>query len=1033
MYLSDISIKRPVMTTVIILIIAILGLVGMTQLGVELFPEIEFPVIVVTTTYQGAGPEEVERLITKTIEDNVTLIDNVKYIESTSAEGASTVMIRFNMGTDLDVAANDVRDQVSRIRDELPEDSDEPIIMKVDPSAFPIMRLAVSGKYPLKDIYELADNQIKTEIGKIAGVGLIRITGGEEREIVVAVDRDRLSSTHLTVSQVITALAQGNVELPGGHITRDSREITIRVPGEIEDIAEITGMPIPGTAGKIVVGDVAEVHDTVAEIRSKTRFNTNPSVGIEILKQGDANAVAVGDGVKAAVEKLNTGRLPSTVEISVVTDDTTFIRGVIEEVRKNMIEGIILTAIALFLFLHNWRGTIVVALAMPVCVVATFVLVRFADYTINMMTMMGLAISIGILVNNAILVLENIYRYINMGEEPKIAAQKATSEIAVAVASTTLTNIVVFLPIAFMESIVGQIFRQFAMTVVFATVFSLFISFTLTPMAASLLLRSKKKEESSTPERLRAIYRKWDHIYDSMANGYGRIVQSTLRHPWKTVIICAVIFMVVMKTIPQLIGGQFFPRVDQGEFLINIETDVSSSMEYTDRITRKIEDMCMQLPEVRKVYSTVGSMSGDKLHGSQSSVNLAQVVVQLTDAEERRKSTDEITDELRYKLADTVGAKFSISPYQQGGPGGKPIEVEIRGNNFDVLNSITKDVTVLAEGGSMNGKSYDEIRGLVDMDTDWREGKAEIRLVPDRDRLRRNNVSARSLAETVRAYYTGVVSTKFRDGDDEYDIRVKLNEAERHNPATIPELLVMSDSGMPVRLGEIANTVRSSGPVAISRKDREHMVKFIGETSGTTPGEVFKVLDQRLRNLDFPEGYSYTWAGDIEMMQENFGDLYQAMFLAVILTYLMLAGILESWTLAFLIMLSLPLSFVGVFLGLLIRGLTLNIFSLMGMVMLIGLVINNAIVIMDYIGVVRAEGKKLMDAIPRACAVRLRPILMANLTTVIAMIPLALGHGEGGEYRAPMAVTQMGGMIAGGLLALIVAPVLYYLAHRKEE
>ncbi len=1022
------------LTSVLIIIALIIGIGSYQRLGVELFPDIEFPMIVVTTTYQGAGPEEIERLVTKEIEDSVTLVDNVKDLQSISSEGASMVMIEFNMGADLDVAANDVRDRVGQVERNLPDDADDPVITKVDPNAFPILRLAVSGDMSLKDIYEVADDRIRTELGKIQGVGLIRIVGGRQREIRVAVKQSRLNAYRVSIGQVVSAIAGSNLEIPVGHVTREDVELSVRLPGEFKDVKSINEVAIPGTSGTVTVGDLATVKDTVAEVRKKARYNDSPSVGVEILKQGDANTIAVGRRVRETIDRLNSGRLPSDMAIDIVTDDSVFIRDVVNEVNVNIVQGILLTAAALFLFLHNWRGTFVTAVAMPAAVVATFVLIYFFDYTINMMTMMGMAISVGIIVNNSILVLENIDRYLDLGEEPKAAAAKGTSEIALAVTSTTLTNVVVFLPIAFMESIVGQIFRQFAMTVVFATFFSLFMSLTLTPMLSSILFRKRDARNARIPPWLKKIYSAWDGFYDDFTESYGRVVTIALRRPKTFVFAAAVLFITGMMTLPGLIGGEFFPRVDEGRFAVSVETDVSRPLDFTDKVMRKVEAVCREIPEREDVYSTVGRADQGEMGGSSDSVNLGQVVVKLVELDKRTRSTQEIMESLRPKLAGIPGAQLSISSQEQGGPGAKPIEIEVVGENVDVINRIVDQIMLLGRGGVVQGREYDAVSGLVGLDTNWRKGKPEIRLEPDRARMRRYGVSIGEVAQALRAYYTGSVETQYREGDNEYDIRVQLAESDKKDLDVLDRLTVQAASGEEIRVAEVTRRRRASGPNELFRKNRQHMITVTGEiAAGTTVQEVYQEYDRRIRELRMPEGYAYEWGGEVEMMQENFGDIYQALIIAIVLTYLMLAGILESWKLAILIMLSLPLSFLGVFIGLLVRGTTLNIFSLMGMVMLVGLVINNAIVVVDYILSLRKDGMGLHDSIVKACKVRLRPLMMANLTTVVAMLPLALGMGAGGEYRAPMAVTQMGGVIAGGALALVVIPPMYYLAERRKE
>ncbi|MBN1670705.1 MAG: efflux RND transporter permease subunit [Kiritimatiellae bacterium] len=1033
MILSDISIRRPVLATIVLLVVVILGAQSYVRLGVQLFPDIEFPAMAVVTTYLGAGPEEIERLISEPVEDALSTLDDVKYVQSTSAEGVSTVVVEFEMGTDVDIAANDVRDKVSLAERELPDDADKPTVLKFDPNAEPILRLAVSGDRSLAEVYELTDDKVRTVVQKVGGVASVDIIGGEDREIRVAVRQDRLDAYGIAIGQVIAAIGAANMEMPGGHVTRGAQEYAIRVLGEVHDLDDIRGIAIPGTRGAVRIRDVATVADTVAEVRKMARSAGKPSVGVLILKQGDANTIEVGRGVRAGIAELTAGVLPADMKVEIITDTSVFIRDVVDEVKANIWQGILLTALALYLFLHNWRGTFIAALAMPAAVVGTLVPLYFAGYSINIMSMMGLAISVGILVNNSILVLENIYRYIDMGFAPADAASKGTADIAVAVASTTLTNIVVFLPIAFMESIVGMVFRQFAMTVVFATVLSLLISFTLTPMMAALLLRSKAVEQARLSERRAAFYARWDGVYQRLAASYGRLVAGVVRHPWLTILLAVGVFALVIAVIVPLIGKEFFPRADEGEFAIVVETDVSSSLEYTDAVIRRVEEICAaHIPERERVFTSVGEVSGE--HGATSAgVNVGEVVVKLSDKTDRDRSTQQVMDALRPLLAAVPGARFKLEARQMGGPGGGGIELEIRGEDIATLNAIARDAMTMLQGGSVKGRTYDPIAGAVDIDTDWRLGKQEVALRPKRERMRRLGVSIQTLAETVRAYYSGVVASEYREGDDEHDIRVLLSDEDRRSILGLCDCTVQGDGGRLVKLSEIVEPVRSIGPTQLSRKDREHMVKVKAGVTGRAESEVSDPLQKRLDAYPLPPGYRFSWGGEVEFRQREFPELANAAVLATVLTFLMLAGILESWRLPGLIMLSLPFSFAGVFLALFLRGLAINIFSLMGIVMLIGLVINNAIVIVDHVEAVRKEGVPLTEAIPRACAVRLRPILMANITTIVAMIPLALGIGAGGEYRAPMAIVQMGGMVGGGLLALVVTPAIYYLASRRRH
>ncbi|MDP8236657.1 MAG: efflux RND transporter permease subunit [Candidatus Erginobacter occultus] len=1016
MFLSDLSIKRRVLMTVIILMMALLGLVAYLQLPVNLFPQVEFPFITVSTVYPGAGPREIETLLSKPLEEELSTTEGLKHVRSVSREGVSLVMLEFELDQDVDVAAADVRDKVALVEPDLPDGAEKPLIQKFDINAEPIMQLAVTGDLSSRDLYLLAENTIIPALARIRGVANSEIVGGEEREILVSLDRQRLRAQRLTPGDISRAIAAANLELPSGHITQLQTEYTVRLLGKIELVNELPDLKILGPGGEeIRLGDLGRVTDTVKEIRELARFQGETSLGLIIRKRADASAVAVADGVYRAIENLEE-RLGGTIQIEIAEDSSEFIRGSLKEVWNNMIVGIILTAICLFLFLHDLRSTLIITVAMPTSIVSTFMLLFFFGYSINIMSMLGLALSVGILVNNSILVLENIHRYRDLGKNRREAAAVGTSEIASAVASTTLTNIVVFVPIAFMSSIVGQFFRQFAMTVVFSTIFSLFVSYTLTPMLAARFLQEKKRK--------RRIFEHWDSFYTRLSHRYGDLVRKLIRFRWPVVIGAIAIFLAVTFLVLPHIGAEFFPRADEGFFQVTIETPVSATLETTDAVVRRVEEMLAEIPEKEMIFTTVGKLS-QMLGGSNQGVNLAEITVGLVDQDLRERSTAEVMNSIRPRLAAIPGAAFTLLETQQGGGGNeKPIQLEIRGEEIGTLNRLAGEVVLLAAG----------IPGAADVDTDWRTGKPEIWITPHRERASEHGVTVAAIGAALRDSLTGETSSTFRERGDEFDIRVKLDEKDRNFREQIKRISVIDRHGDPVSLASLSRIEFSDGPTTITRKDRERIVTVSANVIGTSSGEVAGALDDLLETeVDFPPGYSFYFGGEIERMKENFADIFLALGLAIILTFLMLSGILESYRYPVMIMLSLPLAMAAVFITLLLTDTTLNIFSLMAMVMLVGLVINNTIVIVDYSNLLRRQGKSIEDAIVTACAIRLRPILMANITTSVAMIPLALGIGWGAGFRAPMAIVSIGGMIGGGALALIVMPAFYVIFSSTRQ
>ncbi len=1022
MFLSNMAVDRPVLTTVIVLIVAIMGVVCYSRVGVELFPEVDMPYLTVTIAYPGAGPEEIETLVSKPIEDALGTVEGIRHLWSYSQEGISSVVIEFVQGTDLDVAASDARDRVSIAEGQLPEDSEEPVIMKFDIGGMPVMELAVKSSRSPRETYQIAKDEVKPDLSGVKGVASVELIGGREREIEVSLDQHKLAARRLSVLDVVNAVAASNIDVPAGHITGEAREHTVRFAGKLERVALLGEIDVETRGGRVKLRDLGTIRDGYKEVREDARLDGVSIVGLAVQRRADANTIAVVDAVRKRLAQMEK-TLPPDVSVEVAMDDSDFIREAISDVKQNILVGILLTSVVLYLFLHNLRGTAIVTLAMPASIISTFILVYFAGYTINIMSMMGLALAVGVLVNNAILVLENIHRHLELGHDPSEAARLGTSQIALAVASTTVTNLVVFVPIALMQSIVGQLFRQFAMTVVFSTIFSLFISFTLTPMLASMWFRKLKKDRYSAPGGLNALYARLDGAMKLVSERYRVIVRGVLRHRGLTVASGFVIFLLAAVFLPGLIGAEFFPQTDEGRIKVTVETAVGSSLQVTDTIVRQVEDVVSRIPEKDKVFARVGNIQSMVGGGSQG-VHLGEVIVQLVGLDERERSVHEIVTSLRPALARIPGARIIVAAQQQHGGGGEsPIQIEIGGEDITTLNALA--VQALEAVG--------QVPGAVEPDTDWRVGKPEVRLVPQRARTSLYGLTVRDVALMLRAALTGEVAATFREGGEEYDIRVRLGEGDRDSIERISDLSIVTPAGAVVPVLELAEMSLDEGPTLIKRKDRQRAVTVSARIEGRSVGEVNTDIAALLDKITLPEGYSFYSGGEIEMMRENFADLGFALLLAVVLTFLSLAGILESFRYSFMTLLVLPISLVGALLGLLITANTINIMTLMAAIMLVGLVVNNAIIIIDYANVLRRQGKPVDEAIVDACGTRLRAILIANSTTVIAWIPLALGFGWGGEFRAPMAIVSIGGLMAGGGLALIIIPAIYSLFTRHEQ
>ncbi|WP_367338916.1 efflux RND transporter permease subunit [Aminivibrio sp.] len=1008
MNLISTSIRRPVLTLVIVILAVLLGLSGMKGMGVSLLPKIEVPFVSVRTTYEGAGPEDIETLVSKPIEDAVSQIQGVRRIESTSLEGISFVFIEFDSDVNLADAALDVANRVRTVN--LPEDADDPVVRKFDVNARSFMAIVFTSTLPPQRAKDILEDRVQMQLSQVVDVAEVTLDGGLTREIQVELDPVALGSLGLSIRQVTNILKSANYSSPSGRISLGDQESILRVVGESVTIRELEELQVPLSGGVSVrLADIATVTDGTADVRRLARYMGKDSFIISLRSIPDGNVVQASRGVREMLDRI-LPTLPPGFTMTIPFDDGEFIADSIWNVFRDMITGTALTALILFLFLQRLSVTLLVAIVMPTAIIATFMPMVLAGYTLNMMTTLGLAISTGVLVNNSILVIENIIRYKEMGYHPIEAAERGTKEIAIAVLSTTATNLGVFIPVALSGGQMGQMFNPFAMTVVFSTLFSLWVALTFTPMLAARI------GSSTGPSKLsRFLTGWWQWLYNGFDELHHVLVKGAVGHPVLAILIFAVLTAGSVM-IAGRIGFQFFPSSDEGQVSISMETSASASLSMTDRLVRQVEEHVMQQPFVKGVDVVIGG------GGSRAGLNRATVRVYLEDTPER-PSSFQFAAPLRPLLASLPDMKASITAGgRRGGVRGKPIQIVIRGDEVGVLNDTAMKVMDMLR----------EVEGVVDVDLDWRTGRPEIQMIPDRLRMGRLNFSSENLSDLLRGYVTGLKAGVFRESGKEYDILVKLSSEEVSSPFQLPDLPFPTTAGF-VSLRDVAELKDTMGPTQILRKDRQRSITVDGNVSGTTVGEIFQVIDRRLKEITLPPGYRFTYSGEIQSIQDNFGALGFSLALAVLLTFLMIAAILESFLFAFVIMLTVPLSIIGVVPALILTETPMSVYGLMGVIMLVGLVVNNAIVIIDYAEIARREGMEPDDAIIEACKVRLRPILMADATSVIAMTPLAMGVGAGGSFRSPMAIVAIGGLIAGGVLALLAIPPVYKLVWRMKK
>ena len=1014
MWISDTSIKRPVFATMFILSFVVLGLVSMTRLGIDLFPAVDFPFVNISTVYPGASPEEVETLVTKPIEDAVAGIEGVKRVESNSSEGFSRVGIEFKLGLDAQGSAAEVREKVAAIRFRLPKEIEDPTIARFDVAALPVATYAVSSTLPADKTRLLVEDQVKPLLQQVDGVAGVEVNGGLVREIQVNLDPRRLEALELPISVVSDALAAANLDLPGGTITAGGKDVVLRTKGEFTSIDEIGNVILRSTRGSTVrLRDVAAVVDGYEDRTSTTRLNGVDAVSFAVRKQAGGNTVAITDRINAVLAK-NAAAFPD-LTIRPIHEDARFIRSNLEDVRLNIVFGGVMAVLVVFVFMRDWRSTLITALALPTSVIATFFFMWAAGFSLNMMTMMAISLVIGILIDDAVVVRENIYRHMEEGEDPMTAARKGTAEIGLAVMATTFTILAVFLPVGFMTGLVGQFFKSFALTVAFAVAMSLVIAFTLDPMLSSRFVRYVPPEER-VRTRMGRLLERWGQAYDKLDRQYFKVLRWALAHPIKVVAAALLVFAASLSTL-SLIGTEFVPNEDRGEFVVMVDLPPGMAFDETVKSVSEVERALLDTPEVRQVFTTIGI--GGQMRKS-------QLRVHTTRKDERRIKLEAIKADLRTRLKAIPFAEIKVADpeFMQGAPYEPPINVYVRGNDMKDLRRLSDDLVARIRA----------IPGAVDVGTSLVSGQPELVAHVDRARAADLGFSVGSVATQVRSMVEGLVPSKLREEDHEFDIRVRLAPEFRNDFMALASAPITSQGGAVVRTGDLVRMQPGVGPSSIDREQRARQAKIGVDLQGRALGDVTADIQNVLDASSIPPTFQVGFAGDVELMQESAQGLLLALLLAVTFIYIVLASQFESFTEPIIIMLALPLALVGALLMLLVTGHHLGMPAMIGIVMLMGLVTKNAILLVDLTNQLRREkGLGVIDAILEAGPVRLRPILMTTLAMVLGMLPSAFGVGEGGEFRAPMSLATIGGLMTSTLLTLVVVPVAYLLLDRLLE
>lgn len=1013
MNLISAVIKRPIGVIMIVIAVLILGAISLSNLAVDLYPEMDVPVAAVSTIYEGAAPQEVEQLISMPLEEALSSVENVTSVESVSSANSSLVILQFNWGVDLDVALNDVRDRLDQTIELLPDDAKRPVVLKMDPQQMPIMRVELSGSSP-EELQKIAEDDVAPFFERIEGVASVTIEGGREREIKIELDKGKLNHYGLTSAQVVQALNFENKTISSGTVVSGTKDLLIRVDGEYTSLYDIekTIIPLP-TKDFVFLEDIAVVKDTFKEMSVISQVNNNPAVVLSMIKKSEGNTLQIASKLNQAIEQkvseLASDPANEHLSLSVVTDDSKFISKAMGNVKNNMIVGSILAVIILFLFLRSVRPLLVISFSIPIAIVSTFILMYFAGETLNILSMGGLALGIGMIVDNAIVILENIYKKRQEGLPLLKAAYEGTTELSAAIISSTLTTVVVFVPIIFVDGVAAEMFRPLALTVSFALLASLVIALTLIPMLSSRLLGTKvatKEEEESG----------WfNRSFSMLRKAYLKFLVFALK--WRKMVIAATVGLIILSLLlVPFIGTDFIPSLDQGQVSIGMKTESGTTLEETEKMVKQVNEKLGEFSEIIETsYVTIkGSSDGGSGLGSSSTIG-ATFIVQLVDPSKREIDTQQFLTQLEDKVAQLPGIETVMKELDPSFGDESPVVINVNGPDLPTLMNIGEQVISVVNN----------VEGTVNVDSSSAESRPEMQILVDRQLASRYGLTYQQVMNEMKIGFDGQVATRYREEGDEYDVRVLLPENQRSTINDLENMVIQSYSGAEIPLTSVATLVQVQGPTDITRKDQQRLVTITSDLRDRDLGSVNGDIQQALTNIDIPEGYDISIGGQGDDMTDSFVQLFYAALLSIFLVYLVMAVQFESLVYPLVIMFALPTTIIGILVGLFLTGEPLSIPAFIGIIMLMGIVVNNAIVLVSYINIKRDEGLSRYEAIIEAGNSRLRPILMTTLTTILAMVPLALGIGQGMEAQRPMAIVIIFGMSFSTLLTLVLIPLMY--------
>jgi HAE1 family hydrophobic/amphiphilic exporter-1 len=1027
MKITEISIKRPSLVIVVFTVLTLLGLLSYFSLSYELLPKFSNNVVSISTIYPGASPSEVENTVTKKIEDAISSLENIKKLNAVSYESLSVVTITLNDKANVDLSLNDAQRKVNAILSDLPTEVKTPSLNKFSLDDLPVITMSASAKMDDATFYDLIDKRIAPVVSRVNGVAQVNLVGGQEREIQIGLDANKLQGYGLSILQVQQAILSSNLDFPTGSVKTQEQDILVRLSGKYKNVEELRNLVVStGTDGsQIRLGDLADVQDSQKEVEKLARIDRQGAIAIQIVKQSDANAVEVSKGVHLAIAKLMTDYKANGLKIDVVNDSSIFTLESADAVIHDLVLAIILVAFVMLFFLHSLRNALIVMVSIPASLIATFIGMSMFNFTLNLMSLLGLSLVVGILVDDAIVVLENIYRHMEMGKNRVRAAYDATSEIGFTVVSITLVIVVVFFPIAISTGLVSNILRQFCVVVIMATLLSLLTSFTIVPLLSSRFGKLERIEGKNVFGKFILWFEGQLHKFTNWITG---ILTWSLANKGKTILLVLVLFFGSCGLIPAgYIGTEFFPKSDKGEFLVQLELPKDASIEQTNLATQKAEAFLTKKPEIIQTITTVGQSSGD-FGGTQATAYKSEVNVRLVPRADRADDASIYATKVSRELAKyLVGVKVTTVPISiLGIAENAPIELVVMGSDLD-------SAMKYAEGAR---EVLRKIPGSAEIKLSVEGGSPEINVQVDRDKMASLGLTLQTVGSTMQTAFNGNTDGKFRSGEYEYDINIRFQTFNRKNIEDVRNLIFLNPEGQEVKLSQFAQISQGSGPSQLERRDKSTSVSVKAQSIGRPTGTVVEDFQKQLLALEEsgklkkPIGVSYVWAGDAENQGEGFGTLGIALLSSIVLVYLIMVTLYDSFVYPFVVMFSIPLSVIGALLALALTNNALNIFTILGLIMLIGLVAKNAIILVDFTNQMKAEGKSTHEALILANHARLRPILMTTIAMVIGMLPIALASGAGAEWKNGLAWVIIGGLLSSLFLTLIVVPVMYLIFDR---